>query len=49
MVGDDLLTIGETDRALVNPVEGLRGKEAGVHVVIELNLLNGRSNSMAAT
>jgi adenine phosphoribosyltransferase len=43
LIVDDLLATGGTARAVVNLVEGLGGKVAGVHVVIELNFLKGRS------
>jgi adenine phosphoribosyltransferase len=42
LIVDDLLATGGTARAVVNLVEGLGGKVAGVHFVIELNFLNGR-------
>ena len=43
LIVDDLLATGGTARAVVNLVEGLGGKVAGVHFVIELGFLNGRS------
>ena len=43
LIVDDLLATGGTARAVVNLVEGLGGKVAGVHFVIELNFLKGRS------
>ena len=43
LIVDDLLATGGTAKAVVNLVEGLGGKVAGVHFVIELNFLNGRS------
>jgi adenine phosphoribosyltransferase len=42
LIVDDLLATGGTARAVVNLVEGIGGKVAGVHFVIELNFLNGR-------
>ena len=42
LIVDDLLATGGTARAVVNLVEVLGGKVAGVHFVIELNFLNGR-------
>jgi adenine phosphoribosyltransferase len=43
LIVDDLLATGGTARAVVNLIEGLGGKVAGVHFVIELGFLNGRS------
>ena len=43
LIVDDLLATGGTARAVVNLIEGLGGKVAGVHFVIELNFLKGRS------
>jgi adenine phosphoribosyltransferase len=43
LIVDDLLATGGTAKAVVNLVEGLGGKVAGVHFVIELNFLKGRS------
>ena len=43
LIVDDLLATGGTARAVVNLVEGLGGNVAGVHFVIELGFLNGRS------
>ena len=43
LIVDDLLATGGTARAVVNLVEGLGGKIAGVHFVIELGFLNGRA------
>lgn len=43
LIVDDLLATGGTARAVVNLVEGIGGKVAGVHFVIELNFLKGRS------
>ena len=43
LIVDDLLATGGTAKAVVNLVEGLGGKVAGVHFVIELNFLNGRN------
>lgn len=43
LIVDDLLATGGTAKAVVDLVEGLGGKVAGVHFVIELNFLNGRS------
>ena len=42
LIVDDLLATGGTAKAVVNLVEGLGGKVAGVHFVIELNFLKGR-------
>ncbi len=43
LIVDDLLATGGTARAVVDLVEGLGGKVAGLHFVIELGFLNGRS------
>jgi adenine phosphoribosyltransferase len=43
LIVDDLLATGGTAKAVVNLVESLGGKVAGVHFVIELNFLKGRS------
>jgi adenine phosphoribosyltransferase len=43
LIVDDLLATGGTAKAVVDLVEGLGGNVAGVHFVIELNFLNGRS------
>ena len=43
LIVDDLLATGGTARAVVNLIKGLGGKVAGVHFVIELGFLNGRS------
>jgi adenine phosphoribosyltransferase len=43
LIVDDLLATGGTAKAVVNLVEGLGGKVAGVHFVVELNFLKGRS------
>jgi adenine phosphoribosyltransferase len=43
LIVDDLLATGGTARAVVNLIEGLGGKVAGVHFVIELGFLKGRS------
>ncbi|MFL6466874.1 MAG: adenine phosphoribosyltransferase [Pyrinomonadaceae bacterium] len=43
LIVDDLLATGGTARAVVNLIEGLGGKVAGVHFVIELGFLNARS------
>ena len=43
LIVDDLLATGGTANAVVDLVEGLGGKVAGLHFVIELNFLNGRS------
>ena len=43
LIVDDLLATGGTARAVVELVEGLGGKVAGLHFVIELSFLNGRS------
>ncbi len=42
LIVDDLLATGGTARAVVDLVEGLGGKVAGLHFVIELGFLNGR-------
>ncbi len=43
LIVDDLLATGGTARAVVDMVEGMGGKVVGVHVVVELDFLNGRS------
>ena len=43
LIVDDLLATGGTARAVANLIEGLGGKVAGVHFVIEFGFLNGRS------
>jgi adenine phosphoribosyltransferase len=43
LIVDDLLATGGTARAVVNLIEGLGGSVAGLHVVIELGFLKGRS------
>jgi len=43
LIVDDLLATGGTARAVVDLVEGLGGKVVGLHFVIELGFLNGRS------
>ena len=43
LIVDDLLATGGTARAVVNLIEGLGGKVAGVHFVVELGFLSGRS------
>ncbi len=43
LIVDDLLATGGTARAVVDLVEGLGGKVAGLHFVIELGFLNGRA------
>jgi adenine phosphoribosyltransferase len=43
LIVDDLLATGGTAKAVVELVEGLGGKVAGLHFVIELSFLNGRS------
>jgi adenine phosphoribosyltransferase len=43
LIVDDLLATGGTAKAVVDLVEGLGGKVAGLHFVIELSFLNGRS------
>lgn len=43
LIVDDLLATGGTARAVVDMVEGMGGIVAGVHVVVELDFLNGRS------
>lgn len=43
LIVDDLLATGGTAKAVVSLIEGLGGNVAGVHFVVELNFLNGRS------
>ena len=43
LIVDDLLATGGTARAVVELVEGLGGKVVGLHFLVELNFLNGRS------
>ena len=43
LIVDDLLATGGTAKAVVDLVEGLGGKIAGLHFVIELTFLDGRS------
>ncbi len=43
LIVDDLLATGGTARAVVDLVESLNGKVAGLHFVIELGFLNGRA------
>lgn len=43
LIVDDLLATGGTARAVVDLVEGLGGKIAGLHFVIELDFLKGRA------
>lgn len=43
LIVDDLLATGGTARAVVDLVEGLGGKVAGLHFLVELTFLNGRS------
>ena len=42
LIVDDLLATGGTAKAVVDLVEGLGGKIAGLLFVVELNFLNGR-------
>jgi len=42
LIVDDLLATGGTAKAVVDLVEGLGGKVAGLLFVVELNFLNGR-------
>ncbi len=42
LIVDDLLATGGTARAVVDLVEGVGGKVAGLHFVVELNFLKGR-------
>ena len=43
LIVDDLLATGGTARAVVDLVEGVGGKVAGLLFVVELNFLNGRA------
>jgi len=43
LIVEDLLEPGGTERAVVDLFEGLGGKLFGLHFVIELGFLNGRS------
>ena len=43
LIVDDLLATGGTARAVVDLIEGLGGNVVGLHFVIELGFLNGRS------
>jgi len=44
LIADDLLATGGTARAVVNLVERLGGKVAGLAFVVELEFLHGRKN-----
>jgi adenine phosphoribosyltransferase len=43
LIVDDLLATGGTAKAVVELVEGLGGKVVGLHFLVELSFLNGRS------
>ena len=43
LIVDDLLATGGTARAVVDLVESVGGKVAGLLFVVELNFLNGRA------
>ena len=43
LIVDDLLATGGTAKAVVELVEGLGGKVSGLHFLVELSFLNGRS------
>lgn len=42
LIVDDLLATGGTAKAVCDLVEGLNGKVAGLHFLVELTFLNGR-------